>query len=121
MIEFLPQNDGNLVALNLQGKITHEEFEALTPMIDSQIEKDGGEIRLLLDLVEFEGYEDLHALWEHFVLVKNHHKFVKRVAVLGSAEWEKRFAQLAGQFALADVGYYEAGEMEDAIGWLCQA
>jgi len=118
MIEFLPQNDGNLVALNFDGKISHEEFEALEPMIDAQIEKDGGEICLLLDLTDFEGYEDLHALWEHFVIVKNHHKHVKRVAIIGEEDWERRFAKLAAQFTLADVGYYAPAKMAEAIEWL---
>jgi len=118
MIEFLPQNDGKLVALNFDGKISHEEFEALAPMIDAQIEKDGGEICLLLDLVDFEGYEDLHALWEHFVIVKNHHKSVRRIAIVGDEEWERRFAQLANQFSLAEVGYYASGEMAAAVNWL---
>lgn len=118
MIEFLPQNDGNLVALNFDGKITHEELEALEPMIDAQIEKDGGEIRLLLDLVDFEGYEDLHAMWEHFIIVKNHHSAVKRIAILGDEEWERRVAQLAARFSLADVGFYEPGETAAALEWL---
>ncbi len=118
MIEFLPQNDGQLVALRFTGRITHVEIEALTPMLDVQIEKDGGKIQLLLDLLDFEGWEDLHALWDHFILVKNHHEFVERIAVLGDQEWERRFAELAGRFSLADVGYYGEDGREAALIWL---
>ena len=118
MIDFHPQNDGNLVALKFSGKISHEEFEALTPMLDAQIEKDGGKIRLLLDFVDFEGWEDLHALWDHFVLVKDHHKFVERIAVLGDEEWTRRFAELAVRFDLAEVGYYEEPNLAKAVAWL---
>ncbi|MFT7670601.1 MAG: hypothetical protein ACI8X5_003311 [Planctomycetota bacterium] len=120
MIEFLPQNDGNLVAINFHGKITHEEFGALEPMIEAQIEKDGGEIRLLLDLMDFDGYEDLHALWEHFVIVKNHHQAVKRIAILGHADWERRVAELASRFSIADVGFYADGDVAAALDWLVQ-
>ena len=118
MIDFLPQNDGQLVALKFSGKVSHEEIEGLTPMLDVQIEKDGGAIRLLLDLVDFEGWEDLHAVWDHFILVKDHHKFVERIAILGDEDWERRFAEFAVRFALADVGYYEPGGREAAVAWL---
>ena len=118
MIEFLPQNDGNLVALRFIGKLGHEDFEALTPILDEQIEKDGGTIRLLLDLGEFEGWEDLHAMWEHFVLVKNHHSQVERIAVLGDEDWERRLAELADRFGVAEVGYYTLDRTEAAIVWL---
>lgn len=118
MIQFLPQNDGNLVAIKLTGTVTHEEFEALEPMLDEQIDQDGGEIALLLDLLEFEGHEDLHALWEHFTLVRRHHEAVQRIAVLGSEDWEQRFAELAVRLGVADVGYYRGGEELQAIEFL---
>jgi hypothetical protein len=121
MIQFLPQNDGNLVAIKLSGTVTHEEFEALEPMLDDQIDRDGGSIALLLDLLEFEGYEDLHALWEHFTIVRKHNDEVKRIAVLGNREWERRFAELAVRLVVADVGYYGAGEQEQAIEFLQRA
>jgi hypothetical protein len=118
MIQFLPQNDGNLVAIKLTGTVTHEEFEALEPMLDDQIDRDGGEIVLLLDLLDFDGYEDLHAAWEHFTMVRRHNDEVRRVAVLGNQEWERRFAELAVRFLVADVGYYGSGEEEQAIAFL---
>lgn len=120
MIEFLPQNDGNLVALRFVGKLAHEDFEALSPLLDEQIEKDGGRIRLLLDLGAFDGWEDLHALWEHFVLVKDQHSRVERIAVLGDADWERRLAELADRFALAEVGFYTPDRTQAAIEWLAR-
>jgi SpoIIAA-like len=118
MIEFLPQNDGNLVAIRFIGKLEHEDFEQLTPILDAQIEKDGGTIRLLLDLGEFDGWEDLHAMWDHFVLVKNHHKAVERIAIIGDEEWERRLAEYVVRFAVAEVGYYTTDRTEAAINWL---
>ena len=121
MIQFLPQNDGNLVAIQFSGKLTHEEFETLEPMLDDQIDKDGGEICLLLDLREFDGYEDLHAMWEHFSVVRKHHGEVKRIALLGNKEWERRFAELAVRFVYADVGYFEDDDLAGAIEFLQRA
>ncbi len=118
MIEFLPQNDGNLVAIRFVGKLEHEEFEQLSPILEKQIERDGGTIRLLLDLSEFEGWEDLHAIWEHFILVKTHHASVERIAVIGHADWERRLAEFADRFAVAEVGYYTPDRSEAAILWL---
>ena len=117
MIQFLPQNDGQLVAVKFTGRVTHVEIEGLTPMIDAQIEKEG-KIQLLLDLLDFDGWEDLHAVWDHFILVKNHREYVERIALLGNEDWERRFAELAGRFSIAEVGYYGADEREAALEWL---
>jgi len=118
MIEFLPQNGNNLVALNFSGKLEHEDFERLTPVLDEQIKASGGSVRLFLDLRDFDGWEDLHAMWDHFVLVKNHHKFVERIAIVGDEEWERRIAQLADRFALAEVGFYAPERHDAALLWL---
>ncbi|HIG11568.1 MAG: STAS/SEC14 domain-containing protein [bacterium] len=118
MIDFLPQNRGNLVALRFIGKVGHAEFEQLGPLLDAQIEKDGGTIRLFLDLGEFEGWQDLHAAWDHFILVKQHNKAVERIAVIGTEDWERRLADLMLRFAVAEVGYYAPDRTEAAILWL---
>lgn len=118
MIELLPQNDGNLVAIRFIGKVLHEDFENLTPVLDAQIASDGGSIRLLLDLSAFEGWEDLHAIWNHFILVKNHHKQVERIAIVGDENWERRLAEYVVRFAVAEVGYYTPDRIEAACEWL---
>ncbi len=121
MIEFLPQNDGHLIALKFSERVEQTEIEALEPMLDAQIEKTGAPIQLLIDLLDFEGWGDLHAVWEHFLLVKHHHKQVSRIAVLGDQVWERRFAELAARFGQASVGYYDGGGREEAIKWLMRS
>ena len=115
MIEFLPQNDGQLIALKFSESVSRVEIETLEPMLDAQIEKSGESILLLVDLLDFDGWDDLQAIWEHFLLVKHHHKHVIRVAVLGDQEWERRFAELAARFGQASVGYYGADGREEAL------
>jgi hypothetical protein len=121
MIEFLPQNDGNLIALKFVERVEQSEIEALEPMLEVQIEKSGTPILLLIDLLEFEGWGDLHAVWEHFLLVKHHHKHVSRIAVLGDQVWERRFAELAARFGQASVGYYDEEGREEALKWLMRS
>ena len=120
MIEFLPQNEGHLVALRFHGKLEHEDFEQLAPLLDEQIDVEGGSIRLLIDLEDFEGYEDLHALWDHFLLVKDHHKAVERIAVVGDEDWERLLVEYVGRFTNAEVGYYAAKRHDAALEWLAR-
>ena len=118
MIEILPESDGPLIALALSGKLTHEDFEPVTPELDERIAAAGGTIRLLLDLRAFEGWDDLRAMWDHFRLVKDHHRAVERIALVGDAAWERRLAELADRFALAEVGVYASDRFDEALAWL---
>lgn len=104
------------LTLKAAGKLTHEDYETITPMIDSALEGvKQPRIRALIDGTELEGWE-IRAAWDDFKLgLKYGNKFVK-IAIFGNKGWQEISAKVGAWFISGEVQYFESeGE---ALAWL---
>jgi hypothetical protein len=98
------------------GKLTHEDYETITPMIDSALNavKDP-QVKALIDGTELEGWE-LRAAWDDFKIgLKHGNEFVK-VAIYGNKHWQEIAAKVGAWFVSGEVKYFE--NEVDALAWL---
>jgi hypothetical protein len=104
------------LTLKLSGKLTHEDYEKITPMLDSAlIEVKQPHIRALIDLTELEGWE-LKAAWDDFKLgVKHGTQFVK-IAIYGNKNWQEMAAKIGSWFVSGDAKYFD--NEAAALDWL---
>ena len=56
MFEILPESHDNRIALKASGKLTHADYQNLTPLLETQIAK-SGPISALMDMGDFAGME----------------------------------------------------------------
>ena len=56
MIEILEQSTGNVVAMRLNGKLLHRDYQELVPLVEKRIEEHGG-VRCFIEMNEFHGIE----------------------------------------------------------------
>ena len=75
-------------------------------------------MRLLIDLRDFDGWQGVGALRDHFALVRGHAPKVERAAVVGDAGWQEMAAGIAKRTFGLDARYFEAGSFEQARAWL---
>ncbi len=98
------------------GKLTHEDYELMVPMLESALEGVfTPEIRLLVDASEWNGWE-LRAAWDDFKLgLKHGGEFVK-IAIVGHSQWQKMLSQIGSWFVSGDIRYFE--KPQQALDWL---
>lgn len=104
------------LSLKAIGKLTHQDYQTITPMIDSALEsvKDP-KVKALIDGTEMEGWE-FRAAWDDFKLgLKHGNEFVK-VAIYGNKNWQEITAKIGSWFISGDIRYFES--LEDAVSWL---
>ena len=118
MLEVLTAAD-NIVELALKGTIRSNDFDRIEEHVDGLIAK-YGQIRLLLDASEFEGWQDVDAAKTHFLFVKQHHTRVERIAVLGNHQWQHWLASAIGVFLHPEVKCFEPDEKRSALKWLAE-
>jgi len=98
------------------GKLTHEDYELITPMIDSALEGiKEPQIKVFFDVTEFEGWE-LKAAWDDFKIGLKHGNKFARVAMYGNKPWQAWISKIAGWFIAGEVEYFE--DESAAIKWL---
>jgi len=111
---------GDEVFLSLKaiGKLTHEDYETITPMIDSALEAvREPKVKVLIDGTELEGWE-LGAAWDDFKLgLKHGNEFVK-IAIYGNKHWQEIAAKVGSWFISGEVRYFE--NEREALDWLAE-
>jgi len=76
------------------------------------------QVRLLIDLRDFDGWQGFGALRDHFLLVRGHAGKVERAAVVGDAGWQGMAVQIGKRAFGLSARHFPAGEFEPAKAWL---
>lgn len=112
------ERSGNEFFLSLKaiGKLTHKDYETITPMIDSALAAvEQPRVKALIDGTELEGWE-ARAAWDDFRLgLKHGNEFVK-IAIYGNKKWQKIASRVGSWFISGEVKYFEDGD--EALDWL---
>ena len=109
-------NNDFFMNMKIVGKLTHADYEMIIPMLENSI-KDVGDpnIKIIVDMTDFEGWE-MRAAWDDFKLgVKHNHEFSK-IALIGNKKWEELMAKVSNWFISGDIQYFE--NRQDGLSWL---
>ena len=104
------------VSLKAQGKLSHQDYETIGPMIDSALAAVAEpKVKMLFDGSELDGWE-LGAAWDDFKLgLKHGNEFVK-VALYGNKRWEEMAAKVGNWFVSGEVKFFD--DYDQALSWL---
>jgi hypothetical protein len=100
------------------GPLRKEDFDTLAQVVDPFIEETGGLAGLILEIAHFPGWEDIGAAVRHFRFVRDHHKKVKKVAVVTDSLLGGAAEHIASHFVGAQIKHFPAGRLEDAKSWI---
>ena len=109
-------NDNFFLSLKAIGKLTHQDYQVITPMIDAAMkEVPTAKIKALFDVTEMQGWE-LRAAWDDFKLGVNHGSEFEKIAIYGNKHWQEIIANIGSWFISGEVEFFE--EHQQALAWL---
>ena len=109
-------NENFFLSLKATGKLTHDDYKAITPMIESALEGvDHPKIKALVDGTELEGWE-LRAAWDDFKIGLKHGSEFEKIAIYGNKRWQEMSAKVGSWFMSGEVKYFD--NREEALDWL---
>jgi hypothetical protein len=104
------------LSLKATGKLTHEDYEIITPMIDSALEGvKEPVVDVFIDGSELEGWE-LRAAWDDMKLGLKHGSDFNRIAIYGNKKWQEYASKLGSWFISGEIKYFESAD--EALTWL---
>jgi len=104
------------VSMKAVGRLTHDDYEVIAPMIEAAIVKvNQSRVKVLFDATEFEGWE-IRAAWDDFKLALNYEDEFDKIALYGNQEWQETAAKVGNWFMSGEVQYFDS--YDDAINWL---
>ncbi|BFM09401.1 STAS/SEC14 domain-containing protein [Halioxenophilus aromaticivorans] len=106
------------LTLKAVGKLTHEDYETMTPVIESALTGvKNPTINALIDGTELEGWEP-RAAGDDFKLGLKHGSQFKNIAIVGNKQWQQVAAKIGTWFVGGQVKYFE--NETEALGWVME-
>lgn len=109
-------DDEFFLSLKAVGKLTHNDYEIITPMIESALKGvEKPQIKALFDGTELEGWE-LRAAWDDFKIGLKHGTEFEKIAIYGNKRWQELSVRVGSWFMSGEIRYFE--DRDEAIKWL---
>ena len=104
------------ISLKAIGKLSHEDYKVISPMIDSALEGIKEPIvDVYIDGSEFEGWE-MRAAWDDLKLGIKHRKDLNKIAIYGNKNWQEQVSKIGSWFVSGEVKFFE--QSLAALTWL---
>lgn len=118
MIEFLPETEGNAVAIKASGELTHEDYrDTLIPGLESRIARQG-RVNVFVEFDEdFEGW-NLQSAWDDASFGLSHRSDFNNFAVVGGPAWVRWCLKLSAFLINGEVRFFDPVQREDAVAWI---
>ncbi|MCG3202200.1 MAG: hypothetical protein NFCOHLIN_02079 [Gammaproteobacteria bacterium] len=94
------------------------DFAALAGAVDPHIQATGGLAGIVIDTPSFPGWEGLGAMMAHLRFVRDHHRRVRKVAIVTDSAVGGVAEHLASHFVSAEIRRFHSGEVEAAKQWI---
>lgn len=109
-------DDKAFIELRAVGKLSHDDYLSITPLIEDAIAASSEHgVDLLVDAREFDGWEP-RAAWDDIKLGIKHRTSWRRVALVGNKKWEQRLVKLMSWFIAGETKYFE--DTNAALNWI---
>ena len=116
MYRVLDESSDNTVGIQVDGKLTKEDYDVLIPYFKNLI-NECGHLNLLCDMTNFGGIE-IEAFWEDFKFSILHLRDFKRMALVGDQRWIEWWTKVFNPLVKTEVKYFPPTEINDAWAWI---
>jgi hypothetical protein len=100
------------------GELSARDFAQLAALVDPYVETDGRLNGLMVIAEHFPGWADFAALAAHIRFVRDHHREIRRVAVVTDSTVLELLPALARHFVQAEIRQFPFDQRDAAFAWL---
>lgn len=118
MIDFELLENEKVAVIKPKGALEAEDFAHLGEEIDPFIERHGNLLGLMIYTGSFPGWEDFSALLSHLRFVRDHHRKIKKVAIVTDWKIASVLPVIGDHFVSAELKHFGFGHYGEAMKWL---
>lgn len=120
MIDHVLDTTRSVLVVRPKGALEEGDFTHLAKTVDPFIGRAGGLAGIIIDAPAFPGWKTFGALADHFRFVRDHHRHVKKVALVTDSALGNVAEHLASHFVSAEIRHFPAGELNAAERWIAE-
>ncbi len=118
MIDYDLDTEHSILLMRPESALDKDDFVELAKAVDPQIEANGDLAGVIISAPSFPGWDSFGAMVSHFRFVRDHHKHVKKVAVVTDSHLGDVAEHLTSHFVSAKVQHFPAGQVDQAREWI---
>ncbi len=118
MIKFDLDAENSILHVQPESAIARDDFVKIAAAVDPHIDATGDLAGLVVEAAKFPGWDSFGALVNHLRFVRDHHKHVKKIAVVTDSHLGDVAERLASHFVSAQIRQFPAGQAEAARQWI---
>lgn len=118
MLQYELLHERGILVVKPEGALAAEDFSALAAAVDPYIEQRGELAGLVIDAPEFPGWENFAGLLSHLRFVRDHHRRIRRIAVVSDSALLAVGPRIANHFVNAEVRSFGAADRAAALAWI---
>jgi hypothetical protein len=118
MLKHELRKEEGILILRPEGPLSADDFKHIAADVDGHIEAHGALNGLMIHARRFPGWEDLWAVMRHLKFVREHHRLIRRVAVVSDAAMLQVAPKIATPFVSAEIKQFPFEAEEEALAWL---
>jgi hypothetical protein len=107
-----------ILYLRPQTALEAEDFAQVARTVDPFIEARGELARLVIEAPKFPGWDSFDALAAHLRFVRDHHRRIRKVALVTDSALGDVAEHLASHFVAAEIRHFAGGDAEAARRWI---
>jgi hypothetical protein len=112
--------ESGVVVVEVSQPLRAPDFEALALTVDSWLDTHEQLQGLVLHARAFPGWENIGSLVRHIRFVRDHHRKIRRVAVVLDGPLGALAPELAEHFVQAEIRGFHADQLDDAVTWAAE-
>lgn len=118
MIDYGLDKEHSILEVRPKSALDKEDFVKLAQAVDPQIEANGDLAGVIVNASSFPGWDSFGSLVTHLRFVRDHHKHVKKLAVVTDSHLGDVAQHLASHFVSAEIRHFPGGQIEQARQWI---
>ena len=118
MIEHSLDKANSILYVRPKSALEQSDFSELAKTVDPYIRETGALSGLIIEATAFPGWDNFGAMVAHFRFARDHHKHIKRIAVVTDSTMGNVAEHLASHFVSAEIRQFPSGELEAAKRWV---
>ena len=118
MIEYTLDKDYSILHVKPHGPLEKGDFERLAKTVDPFINETGGLAGLIIETPKFPGWKNFGAMVKHFKFVRDHHKKIRKIAVVTDSALGDAAEHIASHFVSAKIKHFQPENLSEAKAWI---
>ena len=121
MITHTLDKEHSILHIRPESALEKADFERLAEVVDPYIKESGGLAGLIVEAPKFPGWSSFGAMAAHLKFVREHHRFIKKIAVVTDSAMGNVAEHLVSHFVSAEVRHFPANAVDAAKQWVTAA